>query len=231
MKTSRLLLASLLTLLVAGLRAAAPSVVISVQEVHTADSAAYTTWLAKTNEIAKAKLGIDAYYRSYIGLDAGPHTGKVFNVQAAENFASLLTRGAALEKDPDLLINARHYVGLRTLADRTLYRGVRFEGAHSGAYLYHTYIVAPDPAAYLKAIDRLRALMDANGLKDVFLNVYQITAGRTDHTHMVSMNMASAAKLGQLLDSLSSPWLTEWLAQTVPLRTVVRNATYREITK
>lgn len=231
MKTSRLLLASLLTLLATGLRAAAPSVVISVQEVHTADPTAYTTWLSKTNEVAKTKLGIDRYYRSYLGVDAGPHTGKVFNVQAAENFTTLLTRGAALEKDPDLLLNSRHYVGLRTLADRSLYRAVRYEGANVGAHLYHTYVVVTDNAAYLKSIDRLRVLFDANGMKDVFINIYQVAAGRTDHTHMVSLNVASAEKLGQLLDALASPWLADWLAQTAPLRTVVRSATYREITK
>ena len=239
MKSSLSLVASALTLFAAAhLRAAAPAgpaapalPVISVQAVETEDSSGYMMWVAKANELAKAKLGEAAMIHSYIGVAAGADTGVVFNVSSAENFATLLTRATPLEKDADILANSQHYRGLRKLGPRVLAKATRFEGAHKGGALYNTYANITDEAGYSKALDQLHGLLQSHGINDIFISVYRIVAGRTDYTHIVVLSGPSMEQIGAVLDSTSEPWMTEWFAGAAKLRTVVRNATYREITQ
>ena len=79
--------------------------------------------------------------------------------------------------------------------------------------------------------DELRALFDAHDLADAKINAYRVLAGRTNASHLVSINTPSPERLAALLDSMTEPWLAAWLANTAKFRTVVSNGTYREITK
>lgn len=242
MKTNPVFVASLLTLFTvsspsaawAANAPAAPAAppalpVLSVQAVETEDPVGYVTWVAKTNEIAKTKLAVEGWITSYIGVHAGADTGMIFNVQVADNFAGLLTRGTDLEKDPDILTNAQHYHGLRKLGPRLLLKATRFDGSHPDAIIFNTYANVTDEAGYAKAIDQLRGLFDGHGLKDARINVFRVLAGRTDFSHVISIQTPSMERLGAMLDAIGEPWMMDWLASAAKLRTVVRNATYREV--
>ena len=236
MKINLKLFASLVTLFAACLvhaaaTAPAPGLpVLSVQQVATDDSTGYATWCAKTNEIAKAKLGIEGYLHIYTG-QTGDHSQATFAVSLADSFATLTKNGAALQNDPDLIEVRNHLRAIRTLGQRTLYKAVRFDGGNKGASIYNTFANVSDEAGYLKALDGLRAAFDAHGLKDAKINAYRVVAGRTTFSHLISINVPSDEALAMMLDQLSEPWMGEWLAGAAKYRTVVSNGTYKEITK
>ncbi len=49
--------------------------VLSIQQVDAADSTTYAMWMARNNEVAKEKLGINKYFRVFIGEAAGDASG------------------------------------------------------------------------------------------------------------------------------------------------------------
>ena len=89
-----------------------------------------------------------------------------------------------------------------------------------------------DEAAYLKALDQLRSIYDSLGLKDAKINAYRTMAGRTDHTHRISISAPTPERLAAFIDLAgTNPQVAEWMASSAKLRTVVSNMTAREITK
>jgi hypothetical protein len=236
MKMLRPVLASLLTLLAVCISHAADSKpvnrVISIQEIVTDDPTAYATWVAKSNEVAKAKLGIDNYIRIYVSAYDGVKSNAVRAVIAAESFAALNKNAAALENDPALSETRDHLRAMRKVGARVLYQGVRFDGAVKNASVYSTTLNVTDEPGYLKALDQLRALFDKAGFADARINAYRVTAGRTDFSHRVSISVPNNDRLALLLDYISGDAaMNDWFASTAKLRTVVANTTSREITK
>jgi hypothetical protein len=231
------LLASLLTLATVGILQAAPDAkpfmpVITIQQVEAKDATTYAMWIARNNEVAKAKLGAEHYYRVYLGQAAGEDTGMVFSVTAADSFVTMNKNAQILSEDPALVESRTHLAAIRELGAQTVLKAVRYEGTNAGAFLFNTQALVTDEAAYLKALDGLRALLDSHDLKDIKVNAYRVMAGRTTYTHLISINAPSAERRAVLMDALANePWVAEWLASIAKYRTVVRNGTYREITR
>lgn len=237
MKKSIQLLASFVALFAACCVHAADSKpiarVMAVLDVETDDAAGYAKWLKEYNEIAKAKTGNPQFLRVFQTVYDGRTTGHVRVAVSNTSVAELTKQMSAIENDPGILQNREHLRAIRRMGARVLYQAVRFEGpSPKGAHNYVTLAVVSDEAGYLKALDGLRALFDANGLKDVQISAYRIIAGRTDHTHRITLSAASAERLAAFLDAAATnPKLNEWIAQSAKLRTVVSNTTSREITK
>lgn len=237
MKLFLLALASLVAPFAAGYGATAESKpvarVIAVLDIETDDPGAYATWIKHYNEAAKAKLNIDPYLRVYQSGFDGRTTGRVRTVSSAASVAELMKNSQLLENDPAILENQTHLRAIRQIGARVLYQALRFDGpSPKGANNYNTLAVIPDEAAYLAAIVELREIFDAVGLKDAKIGVYRVLAGRTDHTHRITISTPSRDHLGAFLDlAASNPQLVAWLASTAKLRTVVANSTSREITK
>lgn len=236
MKTTRLVWASLVTLLAACLAPAADSKpvarVLSVLEIDTEDASGYATWIADYNAVAKARLGIDHYLRVFETIDDGVKTGRVRVSVAAKTAAELMKNAATLENDPAIVQNRVHLKAIRSVGGRALYQAIRFDGTDKGGAIYSTLAVVNDEAGYLKALDQLRALFDSNGFKDAKINAYRILAGRTDHTHRINIGLPSTDRLAAWIDLVATnPALNQWLADSAKFRTVVRNTTAREITK
>ena len=102
---------------------------------------------------------------------------------------------------------------------------------HPGGASYNSKVVLNDEAGYLKSLDGLRALLDAHDFKDVKINCYRATAGRTDFTHLVVLNSPSRERRAAMMDAISSEaWAQEWIASAGTYCTVVTNGTYSEIT-
>lgn len=236
MKIIRPVLASLATLLAACLVHAADmkpiARVMSVGEIETDDPSGYATWIAKTNEIAKAKLGVDDYIRVFQSVYDGHGTNRVRVVTSAASVAELTKNALALENDPAALQNREHLRVIRKQGARVLYQAVRFDGVIKNASTYTTLAVVTDEAAYLKALDQLRSIYDSLGLKDAKINAYRTMAGRTDHTHRISISAPTPERLAAFIDLAgTNPQVAEWMASSAKLRTVVSNMTAREITK
>ena len=236
MKTTHRILAPIAALLATCFLQAADSKpiarVIAVQEVETDDASGYAAWVAKTNEVVKAKLGIDTYYHVFVAGFDGERTGAVRSVTVAESVAAMVKIGAALEGDATIRENRDHLRAIRKLGGRTLYQAVRFDGTYPGAYVYGTLATVSDEAGYLKALDGLRALFDANGFQDAKINAYRVLAGQTTHSHRISINFPSNERLAAFLDFTSSSGpMAEWRAGAAKYRTVVSNATAHDIIK
>jgi hypothetical protein len=234
-KTSKVL-ASLLALFTAGLLFAADSKpiarVIAVTEVETDDPTGYAMWLGKLNETAKSKLGLEQYLRVYVTGFDGHHTGSVRYVAVGESAAALQKNSSALENDPAMMETREHLRGIRKIGSRTLYQAVRFEGTHKTNHTYTTLAVLSDEGAYLTALDQLRAIFDQGGMKDAKINVYRAIAGRTTHSHRISIALPSPERLAAFLDFVgTNARSAEWIASVAKVRTVVSNSTAREITK
>jgi len=231
------LLASLLALVIGSSLQAATETkpalpVISIQQVETEDATTYAMWIARNNEAAKAKLGVEKFYRVYQGQAAGKDSGVVFAVVGADSFATLAKNAAILADEPALVESRVHLSAIRETKSQTNLKAVRYDGTHAGAFLYNTWALISDEAAYLKALGELRVLFDSHDLKDIKINAYRVIAGRTDASHLVSLNAPTAEKRAALLDALATEsWVADWLVTTAKSRTVVRNGTYREITR
>jgi hypothetical protein len=68
-------------------------------------------------------------------------------------------------------------------------------------------------------------------LSDVHINVFRVITGRSDHTHLLSINASSARRLATVLDALAvETWAAELPGVAGQFHTIVRNGTFREIT-
>jgi hypothetical protein len=236
MKTSRKMWASIATLLAACLvHAADPKPiarVISIVDIETDDPSGYATWMSQYNQIAKAKLGVDQYVRVYESIMDGERSGRVRAVAAASSAAELTKIFIALESDAGIVENRQHLNRIRKIGARVLYQAVRWDGTIKNSWNYNTLASVTDEAGYLKALDQLRTIFDAVGLKDLKIAAYRVIAGRSDHTHRITIATPSAERLAAFLDlAATNPQLNEWIASSAKLRTVVANSTSREITK
>ena len=237
MKTSRQILASLVALFAVCCLHAADSKpiarVMTLLEVETEDASGYAAWIKEYNEVAKAKTGVDTLLRVFQTSFDGHNSGRVRVSVSASSVAELMKLTASLENDPAIMQNRDHLRAIRKTTSRVLYQAVRFEGpSPKGANNYSALVVVTDEAAYLQALDELRSIFDSIGLKDVKIAAYRVLAGRTDHSHRVTISTASPDRLAAFLDGMgTNPKLTDWLARSAKLRTVASTVTAKEITK
>jgi hypothetical protein len=211
---------------------AAPQMpVASVQAVTTEDPSGYATWIAKSNELFKAAGGPDHFTHVYRGVIAGQDTGTVFAVRFADSTAALTKSSEALMKVPERHEISDHLAAMRKLGPSILVAAVHFEGGYDNEWLFITDMQVKDEAAYVKALGELRAAYDSHGLKDIKINAFRVIAGRSDHSHEVVMSGPNEDRIAAALDSLTQPWMNDWLASVASLRTVVSNGVYQEISK
>ena len=98
--------------------------------------------------------------------------------------------------------------------------------------MFDTGIVCNDEDAYIRALDGLKAILDANGFKDVRINLWRHAAGRTTATHLVVLSLPSQSRVAELLDTIwDKALLKDWNEAAAKIRTTVGNGTYHEITK
>jgi hypothetical protein len=234
MNTSRKVLASALAFLAGGLLLAAEPIkrVMAITDVETDDPSGYASWITKSNEAAKAKFGVDSYLRVYQSVIDGTRTGSVRVSAVADSVATMTKITAALEADPALSEVRDHFRAIRKLGGRTLYQCVRFDGSNPKNSVYTTIANLADETAYLGALNQLRSIFDQAGFKDAKINVYRVIAGRTNHTHRISISLPSADRLAALLDfTATDSKAAEWINAQAKNRTVIGNMTAQEITK
>lgn len=236
MKAIRLLFASLATLLAVCTSHAADTkpvpFVMTVLDIETEDPSGYATWIAAYNAVAKSKLGVDRYLRVYVTQFDAEKSGRVRVVAGASSVAELTKYALALENDPAIRENIDHLRAIRKTGARVLYQAVRRDGTHANGVVYMTLANVTDEAGYLKSLDQLKAAYAAIGMNDVKINCYRTIAGRSDHTHRITIVLPSPERLAAFLDAAANDARVQtWLADAAKYRTVVSNSTAREITK
>lgn len=204
--------------------------VLTIQEVETDTPDTYAMMIAQNNKTMKEKLGVESYISVALGESAGHDTGKVFAIRTDASFAKLASLWEASEKELALVRSSANLNAIRKLGTNTSYKAVRFDGRNENWFVYNTEVVLSDEAGYLAALDGFRALLDAHDFKDVKINCYRVVSGRTDHTHLVSLNCPSRDRRAAMMDAISSEaWAQEWIAAAAKYRTVVSNGTYRKL--
>jgi hypothetical protein len=204
---------------------------IYISEVETNSPEDYAVWVAQGNKAIYDKIHVENYTKVFVGQAAGEDSGKVYAVQTADSFAKLQDNGALFESDPAIQKIQTQMAQVRKLGNRTALKAVRFEGRNATSFNFNTKAVLSDEGAYLKALDGLRSLYDAHGLKDVKINCYRVSAGKSDYTHLISLNCPTAESRAAMMDAMSEPWGQEWIASVGKIRTVVRNGMYKEVTR
>ena len=203
-----------------------------VQVVSTEDSAAYVAMIAKINTVIKAKTGVERLRHVWTGDFAGDNSHGVFIVSQFASAAAEVQLQEKLKDDPELKVLLDQLKGMRHLGASYLYKSVRNEGGYEGGAVFNTSIVCTDEDAYVKALDGLKAIFDANGFKDARVNLWRIVSGRTTSTHLVVISLPSQTRVGELLDALSDQaLLKDWNVGAAKIRTTVHNGSYHEITK
>jgi uncharacterized protein (DUF1330 family) len=203
-----------------------------VQVVQTDDSDAYVQAITKVNALVKARTGIEKLRHVWMGDFAGENSHGIFVVSEFPSAAAVYTIQDKLKDYPEMDALLAQLKGLRHLGPSYLYKAVRYEGNYEGGAVFNTNIKCTDEAAYLKALDGLKAILVANGFKDAKVNLWRIASGMTESTHLVVIAFPTQTRVGELWDSLSDKnLLADWYVGAAKVRTSLQNGSYKEITK
>ncbi len=203
-----------------------------VQVVQTDDSDAYVAAMTKVNALVKARTGIEKLRHVWLGDFAGDSSHGIFVVSEFPSAAAIYTTQDKLKNYPEMDALLTRLKGMRHLGPSYLYKAVRYEGGYEGGAVFNTSIKCTDEAAYLKALDGLKAILVANGFQDAKVNLWRIVSGRSEATHLVVIALPSQARVGELWDSLADKdLLADWNVGAAKLRTTLHNGSYNEITK
>lgn len=206
--------------------------VLVVQDVQTRDPDAYVAMIAKINALVKARIGVEHYRHVWEGDFAGANSHVLFVVSTFASAAELYRDQDKLKNYPEMDVLLAQLKDMRHLGTSVLYKGIRNEGVYDGGVVYNTGIICSDEAAYLKALDGLKAIIDGAGFKDAKLNLYRAIAGREKETHLVVISFPTGVRLGEFFDALHDKGLLhDWNVEAAKIRTSVANGTYHEITK
>jgi len=229
---SRLLVLPVILAMTVGSLFADSKPAMVVQVINTEDSDGYVAAIAKINAVIKAKTGMEKLRHVWVGDFAGENSHGIFVVSQFPSAAASAQVAEKLKDDADLKPLLVQLKGMRHLGPSFLYKGIRNDGMYEGGAVFNTSITCSDEDAYVKALDGLKTVFDANGFKDTKLNLWRIVAGRSESTHLVVISLPSQARVNELLDSITDQaLLKEWNAGAAKIRTTVRNGTYHEITK
>jgi uncharacterized protein (DUF1330 family) len=203
-----------------------------VQVVGTDDVPGYVAMIAKINAVIKTKTGLDTVRHVWEGGFAGEESHGIFVVSHFPSAAAEAEFSDKMKDDPEIAVLLAQLKGMRHLGPSWLYKAVRSEGLYDGGVVYNTGINCTDEGAYLKALDGLKAIFDANGFKDAKINLYRVISGRKDTTHLVVIAFPSNARMAALFDAITDNGIMNaWLGSAGKIRTVFDNGSYHEITK
>jgi len=203
-----------------------------VQAVKTDDPEAYVDLIAKDNALIKARTGIERLRHVWVGDFAGESSHGIFVVSWYPSAAAIYQTDDKMKGYPEMDALMARFKSIRHLGASYLYKAVRNDGMYEGGAVFDTGIVCTDEAAYLKALDELKAILDANGFKDVRINLWRHAAGRSTATHLVVISLPSQLRVAELLDVIwDKALLKDWNAEAAKIRTTVGNGTYHEITR
>ncbi|HEY1792267.1 MAG TPA: hypothetical protein VGG34_05070 [Opitutaceae bacterium] len=183
--------------------------------------------ISRTDAAAKASTGRGRLMRLYQGVVAGPDTGKYYATIEADSFADITAA-----------TNLAHKLLARETADAAFFtwhggsvalKAEYYEGDYDGEWVYLTFAHVTNDPAYLQAMRDGRVLFDAHGLKDIKINLYKVSLGRSEVTHEVAICAPTEERIHALMDAMSAPWIAGWLSSLPKMRSIVSNGLYHDI--
>jgi len=205
-----------------------PAMVVQVVKTEVPDS--YIAMIAKDNALIKARTGLDRLRHIWMGDFAGESSHEIFVVSTYPSAAAIYQTEDKMKGYPEMDALLAELNAIRHLGASYLYKAVRYDGMYEGGAVLDTGIVCTDEDAYLKALDGLKAILDANGFKDVRVNLWRHAAGRTTATHLVVLSLPSQSRVAELIDTIwDKALLKEWNQDVAKIRTTVGNGTYHEV--
>lgn len=234
MKTSSLIPPLLFLVLVSCLPAAEtvyPKRVTAILEVEARDVDAYVQRISDFNASVKSKVKKDTFIRVFQTTFDSKKSGHLRVVTDAPSITELSETAELVETELRSL--RRELDPARTTSARVLYQAVRVDGSGGkGGANYTTCISMTDEKGYMTALNSLRTILDANGMKDIRISLYRAIAGRSEHTHLAILGAPTIGRLSEFLDFIATnEKAAEWIASSAKYRTVVSNFVARDITK
>ncbi|MEN9403854.1 MAG: hypothetical protein RL091_2557 [Verrucomicrobiota bacterium] len=206
--------------------------VMVVQAIQTEKTDEYLALLAKANLQIESVTGLKQLRHAWTGDFAGQDAHGLVVVSMFDSTAAAVAAQDKLMKDAGSAALMKEFAKIRKRGPQYLMKAQRWEGLYDGGAVFNTNVNVTDEAAYLKALDGLKAIFDANGFKDAKLNLLRVAAGREDATHIVVICFPNQMRVAELIDLISdTAVMKDWNAAAAKIRTVVHNGTYHEITK
>jgi hypothetical protein len=216
----------LLALLPCGALADSTMLIATVETSNPSGYAQFVKDLTALQQEAGAKLTAGVW----VPIAAGEDTGVAYYVAEYASAKDWLQSQAIMNENEKISALRQKMDDKRTIIDVSTYRQIRDQGDHPDAKVLNTGVRPTDAAAYAKALDELDALMDKNGFEDIKLNVWAVSAGgELAGTQLVSLAAPSSERLGAFIDATGEPWIQKWLADAGPLRTLLSNGVYQQV--
>jgi hypothetical protein len=232
MKVKLLHLLPVIFVTAAGWMSADTKRVMVVQQILTDDTNAYVKLLGEANVAVKARTGVADLRHAWVGEMAGQDSHALFVVSEYESAAAVAALDAKLDGDANIEAILARFAKIRKLGWSALFKAVRYEGLYEHGAAFITDINCSDEDAYVKALDGLKSIIEANGFKDAKLSLWRVASGRTNASHTVIIAFPSFARELEFIDVVhNKDVLKEWNVGAAKIRTTVSNGSYTEVTK
>lgn len=209
-----------------------PKPVIELQVVETNNADAYVALMAKASELSKVRAGADIVRRVWVADVAGENSHKLLAVTVFPSLANEYQLQQEAKSYPEMNPLLEQLKEIRRLGPSFLCKAVRADGLYAGGAFFTVSMNCGNEESYVKALDDAKLIFEANGFKDVRMNLWRFVAGGTTATHLLVFSLPSQVRLGEFIDTIyDKALLKDWLIAAAKVRTVVQTGIYHEISK
>jgi hypothetical protein len=217
---------ALLALLPCGALADSTMLIATIETSDATGYAKFVEELTALQQKAGAKLTADVW----VPIAAGDAVEVAYYVAEYASAKDWLQSQAIMGENQKIRALRQKMDAKRTITSVTTYSQIRDQGGYPDGKVLNTSVRPTDAAAYAKALDELDALMDKNGFEDIKLNVWAVSVGGDlAGVQLVSLQAPNGERLGAFIDASGQPWIQKWFADAGPLRTLLSNGVYEQV--
>lgn len=200
-----------------------------IATVETSDPSGYARFIKELTALQQ-EAGAKLTANVWAPIAAGDAVGVVYYVADYASAKDWLQSQAIMGENEKIRALRQHMDAKRTITVVTTYRQIREQGEYPDGKVLNTNVRPTDAEEYAKALDELDALMDKNGFDDIKLNVWAVSAGGDlAGVQLVSLQAPNSERLGAFMDASGQPWIQKWLADAGPLRMLLSNGVYEQV--
>jgi hypothetical protein len=202
---------------------------MQIARIDTSDADGYAQFVKELTAL-QVEAGAKMTTNVWVPVAAGKAINEVYYVAAYANAKDWLQAASIMSETPKIIAFRQNMNAKRTVTEGTVYTQIRDQGEYPDAKVMNTDVRPTDAVAYANALDVLDALLDKNGFEDIKLNVWVVSAGgERAGTQLVSLAAPNRERLAAFIDASQQPWLQKWLADAGPLRTLLSNGVYEQV--
>jgi hypothetical protein len=200
-----------------------------IATVETSDPSGYAQFVKELTALQQ-EAGAKLTANVWVPIAAGDAVEVAYYVADYASAKDWLKSQAIMGENEKIRALRQNMDAKRTITVVTSYRQIRDQGEYPDGKVLNTNVRPTDAAAYAKALDELDAAMDKNGFDDIKLNVWAVSAGGDlAGVQLVSLQAPNSERLGAFMDASGQPWIQKWLADAGPLRTLLSNGVYEQV--